>query len=85
MHLLVPAGNYLMRYLFSAVGTAVVLPAVNKIGIAWFSTMSAAFLFLAAIGVYCTILWGQGWRERVDERKAAKQDGSVVPVQVEEK
>ena len=38
------AGNYLVRYIFGATGTAVVLPAVNSIGIGAFSTISAGFM-----------------------------------------
>ncbi|KAK8101111.1 hypothetical protein PG999_011485 [Apiospora kogelbergensis] len=38
------AGNYLVRYIFGAIGTAVVLPAVNHIGIGAFSTISAGFM-----------------------------------------
>ncbi|KAK8032372.1 MFS transporter- DHA1 family- multidrug resistance protein [Apiospora arundinis] len=38
------AGNYLIRYIFGAIGTAVVLPAVDSIGIGAFSTITAGFV-----------------------------------------
>ena len=42
------AGNYFVRYLFACAGTACVLPAVQAIGVGWFSTISALFLVLSA-------------------------------------
>jgi len=68
----VVAGNYMVRYLFGAVGTAVVLPAIDGIGVGWFSTISALFLVVSTIAVYFTTLYGRQWRERVDEKKRAK-------------
>ncbi|KAF2168165.1 hypothetical protein M409DRAFT_21610 [Zasmidium cellare ATCC 36951] len=62
----VVAGNYFMRYLFGAAGSAAVLPIVDAIGVGWFSTISAAFVAVAAAGVWATTVWGRGWRERVD-------------------
>ncbi|QIX01549.1 hypothetical protein AMS68_007066 [Peltaster fructicola] len=64
----VVAGNYLMRYFFAAAGSAACLPVVEKIGVGWFSTISAAFLVVAAIGTWATTKWGGSWREAVDER-----------------
>ncbi|CAK7240813.1 MAG: hypothetical protein STHCBS139747_002261 [Sporothrix thermara] len=49
------AGNYLARYVFAAVGSAVALPAINRIGVGWFSTISAAFLAAACLGVMWVI------------------------------
>ncbi|CAK7232372.1 hypothetical protein SBRCBS47491_008247 [Sporothrix bragantina] len=49
------AGNYFMRYVFAAVGSAVSLPAINKIGVGWFSTISAVFLVAACLGVMWVI------------------------------
>ncbi|CAK7236496.1 hypothetical protein SCUCBS95973_009626 [Sporothrix curviconia] len=60
------AANYFVRYLFACGGTAVVLPAIERIGVGWFSTISALFLFVSAVGVYTAVLWGKVWRERVD-------------------
>jgi MFS family permease len=63
------AGNYMVRYLFGALGTAVVLPAVEKIGVGWFSTISAAFMVAAALAVAATVTWGKGWRDTVDDKR----------------
>jgi hypothetical protein len=69
----VVAGNYAIRYLFGALGTAVVLPAIEKIGVGWFSTISALLLVLSTASVYVTAVFGRGWREGIDERKATRQ------------
>ena len=63
------AGNYMVRYLFGAVGTAVVLPAVESIGVGWFSTISAGFMMAAALAVAATVRWGKGWRDEVDDKR----------------
>lgn len=70
----VVAGNYMIRYVFGAVGTAVVLPAVEGIGVGWFSTISAIFLVVSTIAVYFTCLYGRQWREKVDRKKEAKME-----------
>ncbi|KAF7353872.1 hypothetical protein MVEN_01073000 [Mycena venus] len=62
------ASNYMVRYLFAAAGSAVVLPIVEKIGVGWFSTISSVFLVLSAVGVYCTVLWGNSWRDKIEAR-----------------
>jgi len=64
------AGNYAMRYLFGALGSALVLPAIKAIGVGWFSTISAIFLIVAACLTYLTALRGEGWRTRIQERHA---------------
>lgn len=63
------AGNYMIRYLFAALGSAFVLPAVEKIGVGWFSTISAAFLAVSAAATWSAVVWGREWRDGVDERK----------------
>lgn len=63
------AGNYMVRYLFAAVGSAVALPAVESIGVGWFSTISAGFMMVAALGIAATIKWGKGWRDEVDDKR----------------
>lgn len=69
------AGNYMVRYLFGALGTAVVLPAVEGMGVGWFSTISAGFMGVAALATGATVRWGKGWREAVDEkRRAARRE-----------
>ncbi|RYP14334.1 hypothetical protein DL765_006437 [Monosporascus sp. GIB2] len=63
------ASNYVIRYLFACLGTAVVLPAVESIGIGWFSTVSVLFIVSASAGTVFTIRYGKEWRDRVDARK----------------
>lgn len=64
----VVAGNYVIRYVFAAAGSAACLPAIEKIGVGWFSTISAAFLILAALGTWATAIWGHEWQEAVEKR-----------------
>jgi hypothetical protein len=64
----------MIRYLFAALGTAVVLPAIEKVGVGWFSTISAGFLVVSTILVYVTTRYGRQWREAVDGRKSAKAE-----------
>jgi len=42
------AGNYVIRYMFGCIGTAVVLPAIEHIGVGYFSTVSAGLMVFAA-------------------------------------
>jgi hypothetical protein len=51
----VTAANYLLRYIFGAVGSSVVLPAVEKIGIGAFTTISAGFVAVACGGMLLVI------------------------------
>ena len=67
------AGNFCIRYFFGAFASAVVLPAINKIGVGWFSTISAVFLILATLLTYATAVFGKGWREKIDAHDARKQ------------
>lgn len=69
------AGNYFVRYLFACAVTACVLPAVQAMGVGWFSTITAAFLVLSTAAIQATIWWGKGWREGVDERRKARRLG----------
>lgn len=73
MSSVVVAGNYQIRYLFAALGSAVVLPAVETIGVGWFSTISAGFLVASTVGVWFVVLHGQKWRRAVDARKARRR------------
>ena len=70
----VVAGNYLIRYLFAAAGSAACLPAVQAVGVGWFSTISAGFLVFSASLAWATTIWGKSWREKT--AKAIK-DGEV--------
>ncbi|KAK3680335.1 hypothetical protein LTR37_021322 [Vermiconidia calcicola] len=61
----VMAGNYVIRYVFAAAGTAACLPVIESIGVGWFSTISAAFVASAAAATWMTAKYGAEWRERV--------------------
>jgi hypothetical protein len=65
----------MVRYVFAALGSAVCLPAIRKIGVGWFSTISALFLVVAAAATYATARYGTEWGEAVDAKKAAKKEG----------
>lgn len=68
------AGNYMIRYLFAALGSATVLPAVEKIGVGWFSTISSAFLVASALATWAAVIWGKGWRDKVDAKRRAERE-----------
>jgi multidrug resistance protein len=68
------AGNYLVRYLFACMGTAVVIPAINGVGVGWFSTISAAFLVVAALGTAATVRWGARMREHTDRWRVGRRE-----------
>ena len=70
----VVAGNYLTRYAIAALGSGTVLPAVEKIGIGWFSTISALFLIVTGITIWLTTIFGPQWRTRVDEKLERKEN-----------
>lgn len=65
---LVVAGNYLARFLFAAAGTAVCLPAIDSIGIGWFSTISGLFVSVTAFMVWLLTMYGETWRLARDEK-----------------
>jgi MFS family permease len=69
----VVAGNYMIRYVFAAAGSAVVLPAIEKIGVGWFSVISCGFLLCSTSLVMLTTIYGERWRTSVDDRKRQKQ------------
>ncbi|KAK5464566.1 hypothetical protein LTS15_001128 [Exophiala xenobiotica] len=70
----VVAGNYMIRYVFAAAGSAVCLPAIEAIGVGWFSTISAGFLVVSAFSLWATTVWGEGWRRAVDQKKRRKRE-----------
>ncbi|KAI4912091.1 uncharacterized protein J4E92_010136 [Alternaria infectoria] len=74
----VVAGNYFMRYMFAAGGSAVCLPAVRAIGVGWFSTISAGFLVAGAGATWLTAVKGRGWREGIEERKAQRKEVALA-------
>ncbi|KAH8653822.1 major facilitator superfamily domain-containing protein [Xylariales sp. PMI_506] len=61
----VTAANYLVRYLFGAAGSAIVLPAIDKIGVGAFTTISAGFVAVACGGLLLVIhdLTPRRWRK----------------------
>jgi hypothetical protein len=61
----------MVRYLFAALGTATVLPAIEAIGVGWFSTISAGFLALGALMVVANVHWGHAARDRIDRKRRA--------------
>ncbi|KAL6708374.1 hypothetical protein ACN47E_003298 [Coniothyrium glycines] len=69
------SGNYLIRYLFAAAGSAACLPGVRAIGVGWFSTISALFLVAGAAATHLTAVYGKEWRVAIDEHKAARKEG----------
>jgi hypothetical protein len=64
----VAATNFFARYLVGCAASAVVLPAVEAVGIGWFSTISAAYLVVSALATMAAIRWGKAWRERTQAR-----------------
>ncbi|KAL2436587.1 MFS-type transporter ppsE [Exophiala dermatitidis] len=70
----VVAGNYMIRYVFAAAGSAVCLPAIEAIGVGWFSVISSGFLIVSAVAVWATTVWGEGWRRAVDQKKKDKSN-----------
>jgi len=70
------AGNYAVRYLFGCLATAVVLPAIETIGVGWFSTISSLFVFAGTACTYLTVLYGKQWRDTIDAKdKKVSQEG----------
>lgn len=67
------AGNYMIRYLFAAVGSAAVLPAIECIGVGWFSTISAAFLAVSGVALIAAVVWGRQWRDKIDKKRRANR------------
>jgi len=71
------AGNYMIRYLFGALGSATVLPAVERIGVGWFSTISAGFLVVSSLALVAAVVWGRGWRDGIDGKRRAMRGRNV--------
>ncbi|KAI1762846.1 MFS general substrate transporter [Hypoxylon sp. FL1150] len=74
----VVAGNYALRYLLACAGTAVVLPAINSIGVGWFSTISALFVFSGTVCAYVSIKKGREWRQSVDARRKRRATRKIL-------
>lgn len=76
----VAAANFMVRYLAGCLGTGVVLPIVQAIGVGWFSTISAGLLVLSALGMMWAIRRGGGWTSHVrsasgKEKQTATEGG----------
>lgn len=67
------AGNYLIRYLFAAAGSALCLPGVQGIGVGWFTSIGCLFMALTAVATWITAIWGEGWRKNVDHKKRERR------------
>ena len=65
----VAAANFFMRYLAGCLGTGVVLPIVQSIGVGWFSTISALLMVASAGGLMVAIRRGDGWVSKVKDDK----------------
>ncbi|GIJ87788.1 hypothetical protein Asppvi_006701 [Aspergillus pseudoviridinutans] len=68
----VVASSYVFRYVFAALGTGVVLPATQSLGVGWFNTISALFLVFSGILVWLTVIYGPRWREAADLKYSRK-------------
>lgn len=82
------AASYMSRFFFAAAGTAVSIPAIESIGVGWFSTVSAGFVFFGALMLVCIIRWGKTWRDKVDSKKQMRcdiQGAAVIQHELNEK
>lgn len=66
--------NYSMRYLFATVSTAVVLPAIQHMGVGGYSTLSSVLILGAMAGTLITVRYGKSMREAVDERRRKEKE-----------
>lgn len=74
----VAATNFFSRYLIGCIASAVVLPAVEEIGVGWFSTISAAYLVAAALATMAAIRWGKEWRESRQAKLERRQNEKAI-------
>lgn len=65
----VVAANFVLRYAFSCLATASVVPGIEAIGVGWISTVTAAFLVAACLSVLLTVQWGERWRARIHDKQ----------------
>jgi hypothetical protein len=78
-------GNYIIRYFFAALGSAVCLPTIEKIGVGWFSTISALFVVVSTSGIYINILFGKKMRNAVDVKKNLKEERASRSIELRKK
>lgn len=69
----VAAGNYFLRYLAGCLAIAVVLPAIEAMGVGWFSTLSTVLMLLSTVGIVASIKHGQEWQKKVKAGEKAKR------------
>jgi multidrug resistance protein len=67
------AGNYMIRYVFAAAGSALCLPGVQGIGVGWFTSIGCLFMTVTAVGTWVTAVLGEGWRKNVDRKKKERR------------
>ncbi|KAJ5384571.1 hypothetical protein N7517_002482 [Penicillium concentricum] len=77
----VVAGSYLFRYVFGALGSGLVLPAVEAMGVGWFSTISALFLVASGACVWLTTVFGDQWRDKAEKRNQRKAEERTEQIQ----
>lgn len=65
----VVAANFVLRYTFSCLATAIVVPGIAAIGVGWMSTITATFLVVSCLAVLVTVKWGANWRERIYKKQ----------------
>ncbi|KAF6824815.1 major facilitator superfamily transporter [Colletotrichum musicola] len=63
------AGNYFFRYAVAAIGTAACLPAIESIGVGWFNTITALFVFGATVAVFFMVMIAS----KEDEQSSAEE------------
>lgn len=75
----VAAANFFMRYLAGCLGTAVVLPIVQSIGVGWFSTISALLMVASAGSMVVAIRRGDDWVSKFKDNSArGRPEGPTV-------
>ncbi|KAJ1323445.1 MFS transporter DHA1 family multidrug resistance protein [Microdochium nivale] len=68
------ASNYAMRYFAATVSIAIVLPAIERIGVGWYSAISAALMVAGAAGTAYNVRYGREMREKVDEKRRVERE-----------
>lgn len=84
----VAAANFFVRYLAGCLGTAVVLPIVQAVGVGWFSTISSALLVVSAVGMMFAIRRGDEWTRALKQpegRVQAEPEPEPEPAPAENK
>ncbi|QQK41160.1 Major facilitator superfamily domain, general substrate transporter [Penicillium digitatum] len=77
----VVAGSCLLRCVFGALGSGLVLPAIESMGVGWFSTISALYLLVSGVGAWLTTISGDQWRDKAERKNQRKAEESAEEVQ----